>query len=91
MITTESTAVELLAAKGLAAEMKKELTDNILPYWIGKMCSPDGRFYGRISGNEVLDPTAPVGGIMTARILWTFSSAYRILGNPEFLEMALKA
>jgi mannobiose 2-epimerase len=28
---------------------------------------------------------------MTARILWTFSSAYRVLGNPEYLEMALKA
>lgn len=86
-----TTSAELLAAKGLAAEMKRELTDNILAYWMNKMCTPEGGFYGRISGTEVLEPTAPVGGIMTARILWTFASAYRVLGNPEYLEMALKA
>lgn len=86
-----TTTAELLAAKGLAAEMKKELTDNILAYWMKKMCNPEGAFYGRITGEEVLDPSAPVGNIMTARILWTFASAYRVLGNPEYLEMALKA
>lgn len=85
------TTAELLASKGLAAEMKKELIEDILPYWMKKMCRPEGGFYGRISGDEVLDPDAPVGGIMTARILWTFASAYRVLGNPEYLEMALKA
>ena len=85
------TSAELLASKGLAAEMKKELTGNILPYWMSRMCASDGRFHSRISGDETLDPSAPVGGIMTARILWTFASAYRVLGNPEYLEMALKA
>ena len=72
-----TTSAELLAAKGLAAEMKRELTDNILAYWMNKMCTPADGFYGRISGTEILDPTAPVGGIMTARILWTFASAPR--------------
>lgn len=91
MIMDKITAAELLASKGLAAEMKKELTENILPYWMKKMCNPAGGFYGRIDGDEVLDPDAPVGNIMTARILWTFASAYRVLGNPEYLEMALKA
>lgn len=90
-MTANMTAAELLASKGLASEMKKELTENILPYWMNKMCDSDGRFHGRIDGNEVLDPSAPVGGIMTARILWTFASAYRVLGNPEYLEVAHKA
>ena len=85
------TSAELLASKGLAVEMKRELTDNILPYWMKKMSNPDGGFYGRITGEEILDPLAPVGGIMTARILWIFSSAYRVLGNPDYLDMALKA
>lgn len=85
------TSAELLASKGLAAGMKRELTNNILPYWMAKMCRADGRFHGRISGGETLDAEAPVGGIMTARILWTFASAYRVLGSPEYLEMALKA
>lgn len=91
MTSIDTTNAEFLVSKGLAAEMKRELTDNILLYWMSKMCNPSGGFHGRIDGNEVLDATAPVGGIMTARILWTFSSAYRILGNTEYLEMALKA
>ena len=91
MAHKEKTPAELFAARALAAQMKKELTENILPYWMGNTCSPDGGFYGRIDGNGNLDREAPVGGIMTARILWTFASAYRILGNKEYLEMALKA
>jgi mannobiose 2-epimerase len=92
MTDVNKTSAELLASKALASGMKKELVENILPYWINNMCSSseDG-FYGRIDGHEELDPSAPVGGIMTARILWTFASAYRILGNPEYLDTALKA
>ena len=91
MAHKEKTPAELFAARALAAQMKKELTENILPFWMENTCSPDGGFYGRIDGNGNLDHEAPVGGIMTARILWTFASAYRILGNKEYLEMALKA
>jgi mannobiose 2-epimerase len=55
------------------------------------ICNPDGGFYGRIDGKGNLDPTAETGNIMTARMLWTFASAYRILGKKEYLEMAEKA
>lgn len=91
MTALDRTSAELLAAKALASGVKKELVENILPYWMNKMCNPAGGFYGRIDGNEVLDPSAPVGGIMTARILWTFASAYRVLGAPEYLQVALRA
>ena len=87
----EKTSAGLLAAQALSGQMKKELTENILPYWMRSICRPEGGFYGRISGNGETDTEAPVGGIMTARILWTFASAYRILGNPEYLDMAQKA
>ena len=91
MSTHTKTSAELLASKALASQVKKELTENILPYWMNKMCSPDGGLYGQIDGNEVLIPEAPVGNIMTARVLWTFASAYRIFGNHEYLDMALRA
>lgn len=73
-------------------QFRKELTDNILAYWIDKMqdCE-NGGFYGRIDGNENLQPKANKGAILNARILWTFSSAYRILKKPEYLEMANRA
>ena len=76
---TKKTPAEIFAAKALASQMRKELTGNILPYWMEKMSNPLGGFYGRIDGCEHLDTDAPVGGIMTARVLWTFASAYRVL------------
>ncbi len=87
----QKTPAELFAAQALASQVKKELTENILPYWMGKMIRPDGGIYGRIDGNEHLDQAAPVGNIMVARMLWTFASAYRLLGRQEYLDMALRA
>ena len=91
MSDIQKTSAELFAAQALARQLKKELTENILPYWMLKMTNPEGGFYGRIDGNEQLDPSAPIGNIMTARMLWTFASAYRLLGNKEYLDMAQKA
>ena len=73
-------------------EMRTVLEDNILPFWANKM--PDsvyGGFYGRITGTDKLEPQAVKGGVLNARILWTFSSAYRLLKKPEYLEMATRA
>ena len=76
----------------LKNELKIELTTNILPYWMNKMQDMEnGGFYGRIDGNEILHKEANKGGILNARILWTFSAAYRLLGNPEYLAMAERA
>lgn len=67
------------------------LTSNILPYWIDRMVDPAGGFYGRRDGHDALDPSAPKGAILNARILWTFSAAYRELHRPEYLDMATRA
>ena len=96
MIEISKTPAELFASRALASQVRKELTENILPYWMKKMCNPSGGFHGRISGGENLDTEAPVGGIMTARILWTYASAYRVLGasapdSEAYLNMALRA
>ena len=76
----------------LCSEMKAELENNILPFWMTKMLDKDkGGFYGRITGNNELDASASKGAILNARILWTFSSAYRLLGKKEYLETANRA
>lgn len=73
-------------------EMEEELTANILPFWMNKMTDEaNGGFYGRITGKEVLMPEAEKGAILNARILWTFSSAYRILKKEEYLVAATRA
>ena len=73
-------------------EMQNVLTGNILPFWIDKMVDHEnGGFYGRIDGHGNLHADAEKGGILNARILWTFSAAYRVLGKSEYLEMATRA
>ena len=71
---------------------KKELTENILPYWMEKMQDYDHEgFYGRIDGTDIIHPYANKGAILHARILWTFSAAYRILKNDKYREVAQRA
>lgn len=68
------------------------LQNNILHFWQTKMVDHEnGGFYGRIDNQGVLHPEAEKGAILNARILWTFSAAYRVLGLEEYLEMATYA
>ena len=75
----------------LKAEVLSELEKDILPFWLDRMQDPAGGFYGQMDGCGRLIPDAPRGGILCARILWTFSSAYRILGKAEYLSAARNA
>lgn len=76
----------------LKSEVKEELINNILPFWSTKMVDTDnGGFYGQMDGHNHLIPKADKGGILNARILWTFSSAYLQEKNPLYLEMANRA
>lgn len=73
----------------LKSEVKEELVKNILPFWMTKMLdSQYGGFYGRIDGSNRVHKDADKGCVLNARILWTFSSSYRILNNPEYLKAA---
>lgn len=74
-----------------AGELHANLTQNILPYWLDNMTDPRGGFYGRRDGSDLLDTDAPKGCILNARILWTFSAAYRELGDKRYLEAATRA
>jgi len=76
----------------LKSEVRDELVSNILPFWATKMVDEEyGGFYGRINGNGQLIMDADKGGILNARILWTFSSAYLHEKNPLYLEIANRA
>lgn len=78
--------------KKMKQEMEEELVSNILPFWINRMTDEvNGGFYGRITGREEVKPEAEKGAILNARILWTFSAAYRLLRRPEYLETATRA
>ena len=67
------------------------IEQNILPFWIHFQDEENGGFYGRMSGDGIIDKEASKGGILNARILWSFSASYRVLGKPEYLVAATRA
>lgn len=73
-------------------EIYDELTKNILPFWMERMVDEkNGGFFGQINGENKLVSEAPKGGILNARILWTFSSAVLNLKNSQYLKFAERA
>lgn len=77
--------------KILKQEVLETVTENILPFWLKMQDKENGGFYGQMKGDGTLVKEANKGGILNARILWSFSAAYRVLGNPEYLEAATRA
>jgi cellobiose epimerase len=76
----------------LKQEVSANLTQNLLPYWSEKMVdNVNGGFYGRIDVNNKVYKEEEKGGILNARILWTYSSAYRIYKDTSYLRLATRA
>lgn len=69
--------------------VKKDLFENILPFWIEHSCEDrnDG-FVGKMSNDLREDRGAAKGLILNARILWAFSAAVRLDDQKEYEEMA---
>lgn len=77
--------------KTLKAEMQDVVENNILPFWLKFQDVEHRGFYGQMTGEGELVKDADKGGILNARILWSFSAAYRVLGKPEYLMAATRA
>lgn len=69
----------------------KELTDHIIPFWEGLADREYGGFYGYLDYNLHLDRKAVKGCILNSRILWFFSNACLVLGDPALLSFAENA
>jgi mannobiose 2-epimerase len=85
----EITTSRNMKLQQLKQEVFDDLTQNLLHYWSTKMIDTvNGGFYGRVDTNEQVYPDVDKGGILNARILWTFSSAYRVLHDSSYLRLA---
>ena len=73
-------------------ELRKELKENILAWWM--QYAPDrelGGFHGHIDHQNQVVKGAAKGSVLNARILWTYSAAYRMYKDPNYLETARRA
>lgn len=72
-------------------DLKREL-QNILYYWTDHTLDTNyGGFIGKIDSDNNVNPTAPKGSVLNARILWTFSAAYNQTPDNHVLDVAKRA
>jgi mannobiose 2-epimerase len=79
------------AMNQLKQEIVADLTDNILPFWASHSPDPAGGFYGTLLPDGTAKDNAEKGGILNARLLWTFSSAWRVLKDERYKTLADRA
>lgn len=72
----------------LAREVKKELTEHILPFWNRLEDRERGGFYGYMDHDLNLDKDAEKGVILHSRILWFYSNCFLVLKDAACLKKA---
>ncbi len=82
----------IVSLSRLAHAMERDLRENVLPFWRGLV--PDethGGFLGHVADDLTVNPAGPKGGVLNARILWTFAAAFRRYREPLHRETADRA
>jgi mannobiose 2-epimerase len=81
--------VQTLDKPDFRQQLEKELTGNILPFWMTYVVDKvNGGFYGAVTNDLQVDNTVPRSAILCARILWTYATACRRLGAEQYAAMA---
>ena len=76
----------------LAQEAEQEVKENILKFWSEKTIdSKNGGFLGSVENNLSINQEAPKSSVLNTRILWTYSKAYNMFGDKEYLTLANRA
>ena len=77
--------------KNLKTELTTEL-HNIMEYWSKHTIDQkNGGFIGQIDHNEFKNFEAEKGAVLNARILWSFSAAYKIIKDNAYKKIAKRA
>jgi mannobiose 2-epimerase len=72
-------------------EVENEL-HNILDFWQTKTIDEvNGGFFGKLDNDNKIFEEAPKGSVLNSRILWTFSAAYNLTQNENYLATAERA
>lgn len=72
----------------LRSEVVADIKNDVLPFWMNYAVAADGGFYGSVLRDGTPVEDAPRGGVLNARILWSFSAAYRTFKDDAYLKLA---
>jgi mannobiose 2-epimerase len=68
-------------------DIKKELNEGILPFWLNYVVKEDGSLYGEVTNDNVAKSSS-LGGIQVSRLLWSLSAVARAEKHEECLQRA---
>ena len=80
----------MIRTDNLIKEAKEVLQWDILKFW-SVMQDPQGGFFGDLGSDGEPDREAPRSLQLNARILWAYSTAYRLFKQKEYLMPAINA
>lgn len=72
----------------MVEEIRKHLTDGIIPFWKKMRDDKNGGYYGYMDHDLHVDENAVKGCILNSRITWFFANAYLELGDESLLAEA---
>ena len=69
---------------------EQDAKEVIFPFWTSDFIvdHENGGFYGKVTLDMQIDNTEPRGLTLTGRMLYAFSTAYRVFGDPIYKEKA---
>jgi len=74
------------------SQFESELYQNILPFWMHHAPDPEnGGFVGGLTNDLIVRNDVPRTAVVCTRYLWTFSHAFLVTGNEDYLEIAHRA
>jgi mannobiose 2-epimerase len=72
--------------------VRRQLDGNLLPFWLTNAVDvTHGGFIARMAKDGTVDPKAPKGLILNARLLWTFSAVHRFSRDKRWSDLARRA
>ncbi len=72
----------------MVEEIRKNLTDCIIPFWKSMRDEESGGYYGYMDYDLKVDKKAVKGCILNSRITWFFANAYLLLKDESLLDEA---
>ncbi len=69
-------------------EIRTHLVQKLIPFWESLKDETYGGYYGYMGYDLQIDQTYEKGCILNSRILWFFSNAFMLLGEPHLKEAA---
>ena len=72
----------------MVEEVKKHLTEGIIPFWENMRDDVSGGYYGYMDYDLKVDKKAVKGCILNSRITWFFANAYLLLKDEKLLDYA---